>query len=823
MKNYLLNFVALLMPAMVLCQTSITGRVTTADRKPIPAVNVLLLSTHDTSLIKGCIANEAGEFAIERVAPGKYFLRYTAIGFRTCNSFPFELGTVDGKKSLPVQVMETQARQLQEVVVQAQKPLYQQQIYGTVVNVENSVFTKGSSALQVLERSPGIYLDRHHNTISLNGKDGVMVMLNGKLLRMPLLQVINLLNGMNADNIEKVELMTTPPAKYDADGDAGMINIVMKKSKKTGTNGSFSLTGGYGWGEKIMASANLDHNGNKVNVYGSYSFSHDRTYADWFAHGGQNLPLLGGQTAFDFWSDIRPVYDNHNVMVGLDARLSPKTKVGANVNYNYTKAVTDIYNIGHYYIQPDSFLQLKANIGSRGHWNNLITSVYLEKNMREGERLELNADYIFYNNDYPSNVESSWFNKDNNEVFIEHSLFSPTQRGASDIAINVAVGKVDYTKQLSSNVKLEAGAKYTYTVSEGTSAIQSLKNGSWVNFSGRSNGVDMKENIGAAYASVNAKLSATLNLVAGGRYELSDNRLTDQEKGVLIVDRKLGKFLPAIFVTKKLNESSSLELSFTKRITRPSYIDLTPDITYNDPVSVFTGNPMLKPTITSNLKLGYNYLGYSFSVMAGRDNNPIARYQIVPDAAGNIIYIAPENLTWQNNLIFDIKVPVKVADWWNINFSTVGGWKRFNIEYTVKPVKKTYFDYSFYLNQAFTLPGKFSLEISGMYNSITYRGANRMAGFGMVNAGIKKELKNNGGVLQLSVTDIFKSMLSNSSLGKVTDIAFSLRSYVDYNTETRTAQIVKLTYSRSFGNNTVKNRRKAAAGSKDERDRMRKD
>jgi iron complex outermembrane recepter protein len=813
----------LLMPAVLFAQTGITGRITTSDGKPIPAVNILLLNPGDTSLVKGCIANALGEFALEKIVPGKYFLRYTAIGFRTCHSFAFELSAADGKKDLPVQVMETEARELKEVVVQAQKPLYQQQIYGTVVNVENSVFTKGSSALQVLERSPGIYLDRHHNTISLNGKDGVMVMLNGKLLRMPLLQVINLLNGMNADNIEKVELMTTPPAKYDADGDAGMINIVLKKSKKTGTNGSFSLTGGYGWGEKIVASANLEHNGNKVNVYGSYSFSHDRTYANWFAHGGQNMPLLGGQTSFDFWSDIRPVYDNHNVIAGLDARLSPKTKVGANVNYNYTRAVTDMYNIGNYYIQPDSFLQLKANIGSRGHWNNLITSVYLEKNIREGEGLEFNVDYIFYNNDYPSFVESSWFNKENREVSISHNLFAQQQRGLSNIDINVGVGKVDYTKQLSSKVKLEAGAKWTYTVSSGTSALQSYQNGAWENFSGRSNGVDMKENIGAGYASVNAKLSATVNLIAGGRYEYSHNRLTDQEKGALIVDRKLGKFLPAVFVTKKLNESSSLELSFTKRISRPSYIDLTPDITYNDPVSVFTGNPMLKPTITNNLKLGYNYLGYSISVMAGRDDNSIARYQVVPDAAGNIIYIAPENLTWQNNLIFDVKVPVKIADWWNINFSSVGGWKQFKIEYTVKPVKKTYFDYSFYLNQVFKLPKNFSLEISGMYNSITYRGANRMAGFGMVNAGIKKELKNNGGVLQLSVTDIFKSMYSNSSLGKVTDIAFSLRSFVDYNTETRTAQIVKLTYSRSFGNNAIKSQRKTAAGSKDERDRMRKE
>src|ERR1700754_2868500 len=184
--------------------------------------------------------------------------------------------------------------QLKTIIVRGAKPLFQQQINGTVVNAGNSILTKGSSVLEVLERSPGVVIDRRSNAISLNGKNGVLVLINGKQLRMSMDQLVDLLNSMPADNIEKIELLTSPPANYDADGNAGMINIVLKKNRKKGTNGSLSLAGGYGYREKASAGLNLSHNTRNIDMYGAWSFSHDRSAMDWHARSAQDLPLIGG-------------------------------------------------------------------------------------------------------------------------------------------------------------------------------------------------------------------------------------------------------------------------------------------------------------------------------------------------------------------------------------------------------------------------------------------------------------------------------------------------------------------------------------------------
>lgn len=803
-------------------QVKVAGKIAASDGKPIPAVNVLLLNPSDTSLIKGCITNESGEYEMDKIIPGRYFLKYTAVGFRAYNSPVFELTNPAGSKNFGTQVMDAEATSLQEVIVRADVPLYQQQIEGMVINVEKSVFTKGSSALQVLERSPGVYVDHHHGIIALNGKNGVLVMINGKVIRMPLVQVVTMLNSMSADNIEKIELLTTPPAKYDAEGDAGMINIVLKKNRKYGTNGSFSLSAGYGWREKASGSINLDHNTGKVSLYGSYSFSHDRGHQDWFATGVEDLPLLGGHSEFIFWSDIHPVQNNHNAIAGFSARLNPTTTIGSNINFNHSGGAIKTYNNGDYILQYDSLLHFKADIHEKIGWKNVLASVFIEKKLKQGAQINFDIDYLYYNNNSPASVLSSTRNESGDEIGVDDSLFSPRQRGLSDVSINVGVFKMDYIRQLSKKVKLEAGIKGTHMQSSGYSGIESFIHGKWTSLYGKSGDIEMKESIGAAYASVNAQINTSTSLVIGARYEHSYTRMDGVEKGENIISRKLGSLFPSLFFTKKLSDNADLQMSYTKRISRPSYTDLASFITYLDPIAVFTGNPLLKPTITNNLKVGYNYKGYSFSVLLGRDDHPIARYQTIASASKNLMNISPQNLAYQNNLVFDIKLPWKVGDWWDMNYGFVGGWKQFKLEHTKYKTEKTYFGYSAYSNQTFKLPKNYTVEISAWYNSLNYNGSIRSKGFPVLNAGAKKELKNNRGSFQLSVSDIFRSTTFNNYLGHLTEEAFLLKSYLNFNPETRKSPIIKLTYSRSFGNSTIKSQRKQDSGSNDERERIKK-
>jgi hypothetical protein len=295
--------------------------------------------------------------------------------------------------------------------------------------------------------------------------------------------------------------------------------------------------------------------------------------------------------------------------------------------------------------------------------------------------------------------------------------------------------------------------------------------------------------------------------------------MNNPETKELLVDRKRGVFFPALSLSKKINDNEELQFSFSKRISRPSYTDLASFVRYSDPVAVYSGNPLLKSTITNNLKIGYSYKNYSLSLVFSREEFPIVRYQITQSPQKNLLYVSPQNLAYQNVINAQINIPVKIADWWSMSYSFTGGPRQFKVEHTPVPVRKTYFGFSLNFNQSFKLPKKFSAELSGWYNSQNYNGSIKAGGIGAVNAAIKKELNNNWGSFQLAVNDIFRTLHIDVYYGTLTQEVFSIKNHVSVNFESGTFPIFKLSYSKSFG--IAKSRRKINVGSEDERERAR--
>ena len=801
----------------------VSGRLTTATGQPIPFANVLLLKSSDSSLVKAALTDEKGAYRIAPVTPGQYLLRYSNIGYQVFTSAPFILSAAQPQKDAGTLVLAEDTRQLGEVVVRAEKPLFQPRTDGMVVNVQNSLLTKGSSALNVLERSPGVMIDYRNNGIMLNGKSGVMVMINGKLIRMSMDQVVSLLSSMSADNIEKIELLTTPGSRYDADGSAGMINIVLKKDQRQGTHGSFSVIGGYGWRQKGTAGINLAHNTKRTNLYGSYTYSMNKSYSDLYITSAQNMPVLGGRMEVISWDTTHQVQHNHDVTVGIDHQLNDKTTLGANVAYNSSRSgFTTVTNAG-YNVLPDSLLQYNGLVNGRNRWQNLISSIYLEKKLRAGEQLNLDVDYLYFNNNNPSEVFSQFVNEHGVRAGENDSLFAPLQRGFANTTIQVGVAKADYSRQLNAAIKLEAGIKGTYTRSTSTSRIESLINDKWVNRSETLNDILMKESIGAAYTSVNVQLNPATSLVAGLRYEYAHTRIDNPQTGENTLNRKLGVLFPNISLSRKLGEDAELQLAYNKRISRPSYNDLASYVIYSDPTAVYTGNPFLRPTISHNIKLGYNNKGYTFSLLFSRDNDPIIRYQISQTAAANLLYISPQNMAYLNSVAFQANVPVKVNDWWSMSYSLTSALYNYKVVHTLQPVTQTYLGYSFNFSETFQLPKRFSAELSGWYNARSYNGSVKVDGFGAINAGIKKELNNNAGSLQLSVTDVLRSFSIHTRYGTLTREAFDIVNDVFIHTESTVRPVFRLTYARSFGGSGLKSTARKEGGAKDERDRIRKE
>jgi iron complex outermembrane recepter protein len=595
----------------------VSGKLITADSLPIPFVSVGVIKSTDSSFVKAAFTNENGVYQMNDIPAGKYMLQVSSIGYSVWYSPVFELTGTQNKKDFGVQVMIKESKQLEEIVVRADKPLFQQKPEGIVVNVENSLLAKGSSALQVLERSPGVVINHRDNSIALNGKNGVMVMLNGKLMRLPMEQVVNLLNGMSADDISTIELLSTPPAAYDAEGSAGLINIVLKKNKKQGTNGTLSLTTGYSKGEKATASINLSHNTRYMNVYGSYTFSHNRSYSDMFLTSSQHMAFLGGDAFVNYWDTTKVVINNHDASIGLDAKLNAKTTVGGSITYNKSgRSGGTVTNAG-YNVLPDSLIQFNGDNHGTSYWNNILNSVYIEKTIRGGEKINFNIDYLYFNNNGNAEVQSSFINKHGIQAGTNEILFSPRQKGFANTTIKVGVTKMDYAKQLSKKIKLETGIKAAYTQSTSLSGIQSLLNGVWTGSDQTSNFILMKEGLAAGYVSVSSQINESTSLVIGARYEYSYTNMDNSKTGINFINRKIGSLFPSIFFSEKINDNAEMQLSYTKRISRPSYNDLASYVGYSDPTAVYTGNPFLQPTITNNIKLGYNYKGYSFSFQQG--------------------------------------------------------------------------------------------------------------------------------------------------------------------------------------------------------------
>jgi iron complex outermembrane recepter protein len=804
----------LLLPMSGWCQ--ISGKVISEQNEAVPFANVLLLLAADSSLHRGAITDEAGAFSIQHQTDDAYLLQFSTVGFETLNLGPLTLGP-GVSESLGEIVLKTSNLQLADVVVEAEKPLFQQDMGQTIVNVASSLLSKGSSALQVLERSPGVQIDRRDNQIMFNGKNGVLVMINGKPMRVSVSQVVQMLNGMSANNIEKIELLTSPPAGFDAEGSAGIINIVLKKGEGIGTHGTVSATAGYGWAEKATASADWSHGTGRSNFFGNYAFSHDNTHSSWFATGSQDMPALGGPLDVDFLSTTNRLDNNHLISIGFDTQLN-NTIMAGNLAYNNSRSTAETVNEATYLLLPDSLTQMTLTAVGRNNWQSLMADAFVEQRLGENDKISFETDILNYWNDAPIDASAAFYDSLGKEVIPEASAFSSQQQGRSKTPIEVRVARLDYQRSINATLQLDAGIKGTYTFNTSNSSITTVKDTSSPDSVHLFNSVDMNEYIGASYADLRWTPSDQNTLHAGVRYEYSHTGI-DADRDENQVRRKISKLFPSVQYSRQVGEHTSLEMSFNKRIARPSYNDLASSLRYNDPTSVFTGNPALRPTITTNLKFGVTHKGYLLSALLSHDNFPIARFQLLENQQRDLMYVQPVNMISQDNLILQLHTPIDLTPWWHINLNLLGGWRRFKLEHTQEQLEKVYPFVTVSGSQTFELPRQFHIELSGWYNSVSYDGSKKLGGFGMANLGVAKTFENKSS-LQLSVTDLLQSMTVYTLFGSITREAYDLTSTVKSRSETAWNRIIKVTYTCSFGQDGNSNRRTNRAG--EERGRVRR-
>lgn len=794
-------------------QAQISGKVQDDQQSPLSLINIRLLTATDSSFVQGTQTDEAGRFTIPISTPGQYFLRFTAIG--QADQYIGPLTITDSTKMMELGAisMSEQALELEGVEVVAKKMLLQQNKEGTVINVGSSVMTQGSSALQVLERSPGIFIDQRNNTIALNGQNGVSILLNGKRLQLTVAEVVSMLEGMSADNIEKIELLTSPSAKYEAAGAGGLINIVLKKNREVGTNGSLSVSGGFGEGPKTMNSLRLTHQNARSNLSASYSYTLDHSATGFHAIGSNVVPVLGGAFDFDFLNYSEQKLSSHNLNLGYEQNLSENTVLGGSLLWQKSQRRFGVLNLANYSFSRDSLLRARININGNNRWDNVISNLYLERTWGEKGKVKLDLDYLRFDSENPTLASSQFLNLKEEQVQPEGDFFTAANRGRSHTQIDIGVLKVDAEKEFASQLKWEGGIKASYSQTANNAQIEKKEQESWQLDARSTTSVDLIETIGAAYSSFHYPIGRSMELSLGARFEYWERQSPSSTV-------TFGRLFPSLFFSKQFSERSQFQFSYTQRITRPDYNDLASFLVYNGPLSVFTGNPLLKPTITQNARLAYQHNALNFSMTYKYDENPIVRYQVVENAEGDLVLVSPQNMAYQKNLSLQTDIPVDVTPWWSFNMGIVGSLREFQLTHTKEQVVKGYMTYNLYGNHNVELSKSLSLELSGWYNGSAYDGSRHYKGFGMLNAGLRKQLKNDQGSFQLTVTDVFKSMRIFSDFGNLTQEAFQSRAEVDYRPESARSRIVRLSYFRTFGNKKIKTDRDRMAGSDEERARI---
>ncbi|MEM9821658.1 MAG: outer membrane beta-barrel protein [Bacteroidota bacterium] len=792
---------ALLYGTVLMGQANIYGKVVGTDETQLAFANVLLLNEADSSLVKGEMSSEEGTYRFEQVPIGKYRVAVSYLGYQTTYS---EVVAIRASDDFQVNLTAGNVgANLEEVQVVGRKALFERQIDRVVVNVQNSITMAGASAMEVLQRSPGVSVDEQSGTISLGGRQGVLIMVNGRPNNTPPEALVDLLSNMNASNIEKIEVFSTPPAQFDAEGAGGVINIILKRQEGDGLNGSYSLNAGYGRRFKSGASFNFNYRKDRLNIYGNYSpgYRMSNVIYDFERDVKQMGNTINTQTNNN---DDNTTLSNRG-RLGLDYYWSDKTVVGLLFSAYVNDREIELDNEAIFSKQQIQTGRVQLGMNGEDVWKHWMTNFNLSHTFQKDRVLSFNLDYLNYDNNNPSTYQNRFFNA---EQSLSREQDLRVNKGSP---IDIGVFKIDYRHALGENNQISFGLKGTSSQFSNLVLVDTLANGIWSPYEQFSQQYQLEENIGAIYTSFSIQLSAQTKMILGLRYELTKSTFESPELSDPI-QRDFGYFFPSLFLSHRLNEEQNFQFSFSRRITRPTFNELAPFVTFVDPTTYFSGNPNLQPSISNALKTEYQYKVFNFSLLYSYDENVIVRYQPVIEPGSNILVNTTENLDRRHLLSFALDFPIQINKWWEMQQSFSALWQQSTIDRAEQRAQVT--ERSIWMRsiQRFQLPKKWALELSGNYRTPSYYGIFRIAPKGSFDIGIQKRWKN--GNLRLNLSDLFVTNIWRSN----TDIPeLGLLNSLVFNVETR---VVRLTFSQNFGSKKVKRSRRRPAGSSAEQRRV---
>lgn len=784
----------------------VTIKITEHNGKPLPFTSVLLRQVKDSLLVKGELSSAEGTSTFEKIGAGTYFIQASLMGYTTVNTTSFSIDAAHQQIQLPAITLSPSTKTLQGVTVSAQKPFIERKDGATVLNVESSLAASGGTALDVLKRAPGVQIDKDDNII-LKGNQGVTVMLDGKLTYLSGEQLANLLKSLPSESISQIEIITSPSAKYDAAGKSGIINIKTKKGVITGINGSLNAGAGAGKYGFYNAGGNLNWRTRKFNAFGTYNYANRR-----FFNSRLLTRNIEGDDDPQFFSSS--IYGNRNFInnsykAGLDYFINQQHTVGVLVNgyrnafyaNNWNK--TDISSGRQPHKELDSVLNTFSTSNNRFN-NTTVNLNYKGQLDTMGTELSVDADYADFEYQRNIHLQDSLFYVNSQSHGSPHAI-----RNFTVTAFTIKSIKADLVLPLDKNNKIEAGVKGSFVTTDNNLAYDSLLNGKYEHAITQSNQFIYKEDVLAAYAIYKRHFTKT-DVQLGLRMEQTSSdgySVTLQSH----VKRKYLNFFPSMSVDHSFSEAHKLGLSYSKRISRPSYDDLNPFVYYLDKYTYFKGNPYLNPEYTHKGEITYTLkqkyiLAFSYSL-----TKDVMLEYLDQDDETKVTTSYDKNFERSYLYGATLTVPLDPCKWWNITNNVNVNYNKFDVRDSTVNTGTKALGVNYQSTHTFTLPADWKLELNGYYESPFSWGIFKYKSSYAIGFGAQKSLFNKKVNVKLNVTDITNG---EQFRGK------AKYDNLDMNIHNRWQnRRVNMAVTWNFGNSNVKAARERQTGTSDEQRR----
>jgi outer membrane receptor protein involved in Fe transport len=762
MKRFNLLLIIVLGVATAHAQSK-TGRVTGAIRdinqKAILSATVSLLNVKDSSVYKLAVSDKDGNFEFDKIADGKYLVAITSAGLAKAYSPVFELSSVNNRIDLGNFELVIQSTELGGVTVAAKRPLIENKIDRTVVNVESSITNTGGTAIDVLEKSPGIIVDNDGN-ISLKGKAGVIILIDGKQTYLAGQDLVNYLRSLTAAQLDQIEIMSQPPARFDASGNSGVINIKTKKGTQRGYNGSISLSYIQANYPKTPNSINMNYRSGKLNLFGQYSYTH------WEGFSKINIDRYFGkksdkefESLFDQFSFIRFQSNTHSFRAGADYYATRNTTWGIAVNGTFNKShslaetKSDLLNDNYELISYN-----QASTTNDGPWKNLGLNLNFRSILdKKGKELSADFDAVYYKNNLRQVSDNYNRNPDGTLVTPADPVRNPNPfllRGELPGEIQVYTAKMDYTQPLRNGAKFEAGFKVSYVKNDNDARYKYYLNNVLVHDSSRSNHFIYQENINAAYVNYSKqfkKWGVQLGLRAENT-NITGNQVIKNSR----FDSSYFQVFPTAYISYAADKSNNFTLSFGRRIERPNYQDMNPFQFFLDQYTYRQGNPYLRPQTSNNVELSYNYKGQLTVSVNYTKTNDIINDIIKQNDATRVTFQTKENVSERTNIGLSINYNKALTKWWNISvFGNLFN-NHFSGQVNDTSLSVDATTYLVNVNNQFRFKKGWGAEISGFYRSkVLANGLTVGEPMGVLSFGFSKAVLKNTGSIRLNLNDPF--------------------------------------------------------------------